>query len=149
MTYSLTDARICADWPAAFGPGDDVARFEWSLGTDAGLDDTKAWAPTPDGGPHLDAPVALDTTAAHFLNLRAVFAPRAGRPPAEVSSRAQPMRGEACAHRRFVLRGDTVSLTRGEGRAGLEAFFRHAEQLQAEDVRARARKGACAFTRAP
>jgi hypothetical protein len=107
-----------------------VAHYEWSIGTDAGLDDTRAWEETAE--PHIDVALSLDASAAHFLNLRARFGDGSAD---EVSSRAQPMFGEACAHRRFLLRADGVSLTRGEGVDGLTAFFAHAEQLQAEDVR--------------
>jgi hypothetical protein len=129
VTYTIEEGRLCADWPAAFGPADGVARFEWSVGTDAGLDDTSAWAVTD--GPHINAPLRLDPQCAHYLNVRAVFADGSSD---EVSSRAQPMFGEACAHRRFVLRGERVGLTRGEGQEGLRAFFAHAEALQAEDA---------------
>jgi len=110
--YTLTADRLAGDWTAAFPGVADAARFEWSVGTDAGLDDEVAWAPTDDGGARLDVALSLDTGAAHYINLRAVTADGdAADKPASLSSRAQPMFGEACAHLRFVLRDGRVALT--------------------------------------
>ena len=114
-SYTLTADRLAGDWTAAFPGVAGAARFEWSVGTDAGADDEVAWAPTADGGARLDVALALDTGAAHYINLRAVLpddhAAEGPRPSEALSSRAQPMFGEACAHLRFVLRDGHVALT--------------------------------------
>jgi hypothetical protein len=111
--YTLTGDRLTGDFAAAFPGVAGAARFEWSVGTDAGLDDEVAWAPTPDGEPRLDVSLVLDTGAAHYINMRAMAADGAdGSHSVEVlSSRAQPMFGEECAHLRFVLRDGIVTLT--------------------------------------
>ena len=124
--YTLTAQRLAGDWAPAFAAAPADARFEWSVGTDAGADDEVAWSETPEGGPRLDVPLALDAAAAHYINLRVVGAADA------LSSRAQPMFGEQCAHTRLTLTSDgRVALS---APAGLHAFFENAAALQAEDA---------------
>jgi hypothetical protein len=124
--YTLTAERLAGDWAPAFAAAPADARFEWSVGTDAGTDDEVAWSATPDGGPRLDVPLALDAGAAHYINVRVAGAGET------LSSRAQPMFGEACSHQRLTLTSEgRVALS---APAGLHAFFENAAALQAEDA---------------